>query len=44
MNVLIVDDQISVLKGIISGVDFDNIGINNVFTATNVPDAKNNRN
>lgn len=40
MNVLIIDDQISVLKGITSGVDFNKLGIDNVFTATNVSDAK----
>ncbi len=40
MNVLIVDDQISVLKGIMSGVKFNNLGVNSVFTATNVSDAK----
>lgn len=40
MNILIVDDQISVLKGIMSGVNFDTIGIDKVFTATNVSDAK----
>lgn len=40
MKILIVDDQISVLKGIMSGVNFANIGIDRAFTATNVPDAK----
>ena len=40
MNLLIVDDQISVLKGIMSGVNFDQLGIDQVFTATNVHDAK----
>lgn len=40
MNILIIDDQISVLKGIMSGVNFVNIGIDRVFTATNVLDAK----
>lgn len=40
MNVLIVDDQLTVLNGIKSGIDFNNLGINNVFTATNVSDAK----
>ena len=40
MNTLIVDDQISVLKGITSGVNFVSVGIDRVFTATNVPDAK----
>ncbi len=40
MNLLIIDDQISVLKGITSGVKFDKVGIDQVFTATNVSDAK----
>ena len=40
MNILIIDDQISVLKGITNGVNFTNIGIDHVFTATNVSDAK----
>ncbi|MDF2907335.1 MAG: AraC family transcriptional regulator [Herbinix sp.] len=40
MNILIVDDQLSVLKGITSGVNFANAGIDHVFTATNVTDAK----
>ena len=40
MDILIIDDQISVLKGIMSGVDFVNVGIDRVFTATNVTDAK----
>ncbi len=40
MNLLIIDDQISVLKGIMSGVNFVNLGFDHVFTATNVSDAK----
>lgn len=40
MNLLIVDDQISVLDGILSGIDFAALKIDNVFTATNVSDAK----
>lgn len=40
MNLLIVDDQISVLDGIVSGVDFDSLKIDHVYTATNVSDAK----
>lgn len=40
MNILIIDDQISVLKGIMSGVNFVDAGIDRVFTATNVSDAK----
>jgi YesN/AraC family two-component response regulator len=41
MNILIIDDQISVLKGITSGVNFAKAGIDGVFTATNVSEAKN---
>ncbi|RGC24484.1 helix-turn-helix domain-containing protein [Hungatella hathewayi] len=40
MNLLIVDDQISVLDGILKGVDFASLKIENVYTATNVSDAK----
>lgn len=40
MNILVVDDQVSVLKGIMTGVKFNKIGINHVFTATNVSEAK----
>lgn len=40
MNILIIDDQISVLKGIMSGVNFSKAGIEQAFTATNVADAK----
>jgi two-component system response regulator YesN len=40
MNILIIDDHISVLKGIMSGVNFVSVGIDNIFTATNVQDAK----
>ncbi len=40
MNILIIDDQISVLKGITSGVNFTKLGIDRVFTVTNVSDAK----
>jgi YesN/AraC family two-component response regulator len=40
MNILVLDDQISVLKGIMSGVNFTKVGIDRVFTATNVSDAK----
>lgn len=40
MNILIIDDQISVLKGIMSGVNFNSLGIDRVFTATNISDAK----
>jgi YesN/AraC family two-component response regulator len=40
MNIIIVDDQISVLNGIMSGINFNKIGIDRVFTATNVSEAK----
>lgn len=40
MNVIIIDDQISVLKGIVSGVNFKRLGIDHVFTSTNVSDAE----
>lgn len=40
MNILILDDQLSVLNGITNGVDFNRLGIKQVFTASNVSDAK----
>lgn len=40
MNVLIVDDQLSVLNGMMSGINFSALGIHNVYTATNAADAK----
>lgn len=40
MNVLIIDDQISVLKGILSGVNFERLGIDHAFSATSVAKAK----
>lgn len=40
MTVLIVDDQLSVLKGLISGIHFSELGVDNVITATNVIEAK----
>ena len=40
MNILIVDDEIDVLDGIIAGVDFESIGIHNAYTANNVSSAK----
>ncbi len=39
MNVLIVDDQISVLKGIESGVHFKELGVDNVFYASGLREA-----
>ncbi len=40
MNILIVDDQLTVLKGIMNSIDFNALGISNVFTAINAYDAK----
>ena len=40
MNILIVDDQTSVLDGLLHGIHFDLLKINHVYTATNVSDAK----
>ncbi len=40
MNILIVDDQISVIKGITTGINFSQLGIHHVYTATNVAQAK----
>lgn len=40
MNILLVDDEIDVLDGIIAGVDFESIGIHNAYTASSVSGAK----
>ncbi len=40
MKVLIVEDQLSVLNGMVNGIHFSALGIDSVFTATNVSDAK----
>lgn len=40
MTVLIVDDQLSVLKGIVNGVHFDALGISGVKTASSALEAK----
>ncbi len=40
MKILIIDDQVSVLKGIMSGVHFVDAGIDHALTATNVSEAK----
>lgn len=40
MTVLIVDDQVSVISGIITGVDWDALGITDIKTACNAPKAK----
>lgn len=39
MNALIVDDQISVINGILSGVHFKELGIDEVYTATSAEEA-----
>lgn len=40
MNVLLVDDQINILSGLVSGLDWDALGITSVKTATNSFQAK----
>ena len=40
MTVLLVDDQISILSGLISGLDWDNLGITSIKTADNASQAK----
>ncbi|MBD5395484.1 MAG: helix-turn-helix domain-containing protein [Lachnospiraceae bacterium] len=40
MNILFVDDEPEVLDGIINGIDFDSIGIDNVYMAANAIRAK----
>lgn len=40
MNILVVDDQIHVIEGIYHGVDWKKLGIDQVYTALNAPDAK----
>jgi len=40
MTVLIVDDQITVLKGLLSGICFSELGVDNVITATSTMEAK----
>ena len=39
MNLLLVDDQISVLDGLLHGIDYDSLGYSHVFSATNACDA-----
>ncbi|MGI6254595.1 MAG: response regulator transcription factor [Acutalibacter sp.] len=39
MNLLLVDDQTSVLEGLLHGIDFDALGYTRVFTASNAADA-----
>lgn len=39
MNLLLVDDQTSVLEGLLHGIDFKSLGYTQVFTALNVIDA-----
>ena len=40
MNILLIDDQISVLDGLKSSINFADYGISQVFTATNADDAR----
>lgn len=39
MNLLLVDDQTSVLDGMLHGIDFESLGYSKVFTALNAADA-----
>ena len=39
MNLLLVDDQTSVLEGMLNGVDFESLGYTKVYTAVNAADA-----
>lgn len=40
INVLVVDDQTTVLKGIVTGVGFDHLGVDSVVTATGANEAR----
>lgn len=40
MNVLLVDDQVNILSGLISALDWNGLGITNIRTATNAQKAK----
>ena len=40
MTVLLVDDQISILSGLISGLDWDTLGVTAIRTATSAAQAK----
>ena len=40
MNILIVDDQPDVVKGIVAGVDWDQVLVSNVFTANSMAEAQ----
>lgn len=40
MNLLVVDDQISVVNGLVKGIDWNRLGINQVYKAFNVFEAK----
>lgn len=40
MNVLIIDDQINVIEGIKKGIDWNALGIGQVFEASNITDAE----
>ena len=41
MTVLIVDDQINVINGLLNGVHYDELNIDTVLTATSAEEAKN---
>jgi len=40
MTVLLVDDQISILSGLISGIDWDKLGVTQIRSACNAYQAK----
>ncbi len=40
MNILVVDDQINVVNGIVHGISWDALGINEVYKAQNMEEAK----
>ncbi len=40
MNILIVDDNVLVLEGFTAGVDVENLGFSEVYTATSITEAK----
>ncbi|HHV13749.1 MAG TPA: response regulator [Clostridiales bacterium] len=40
MNICIVDDQVDIVKGIIRAVNWEELGVDNVFYAYNIQDAK----
>lgn len=40
MQVLVVDDQVDIVKGIIQAIDWDSLGVSQVFSAFNIQEAK----